>query len=531
VQRHTFRHYNALGEVAKGSQLFMPSAPTFDLLNLLLGLAWLGELDREQIARLWFHVRSVSTVEKTLAELCKQGLIQKRSWSKRDAERNVTVPQLARWSLTPTGHAQVKQRDQYPIKAAQPRQKRLIEHDARTTGIIVRLIELARSRDLSGVAVIHELRLHPERSRPILDALVIFQLHGGFNHTHLVPWSRDLPTEDERLFRFAIEADNDTEPPEVLRGKARAYRGVNSDTNWQRWWRQHYGPPPLPLWVAPDAARVQAIHTHWTKVWPEGMWYITDDAGLMRNRWLKYYGGQETRIEVAFPAPPPALPPPPPPSTTPLVPPPPPAPEAPPPPAEAAPPATSAGAGQIVLARATHAPRPLEEAPTAADYAMITARYGEQTLQEQLSEVWSALPRRALARLICASVALMLLVGVLSVGARLTNVASSRWQAFMAVRAAPSATPVATIIPSAPSAGTDQEPNVCGEARISARRVNLRAAPTRRSDVLRQLPQGAVVDLLCDAPQVADGYTWRHVQRQGDEQTGWIATAYLVLLQ
>jgi hypothetical protein len=357
VQRHTFRHYNALGEVAKGSQLCMPSAPTFDLLNLLLGLAWLGELDREQIARLWFCERSLSTVEKTLAELCKQGLIQKRSWSKRDAERNVTAPQLARWSLTPSGHAQIKQHDQYPIKAAQPRQKRLIEHDARTTAIIVRLIELARPRDLSGVAVGHELRLHPERSRPIMDALLIFQLHGGFNHAHLVPWSRDLPTEDERLFRFAIEADNDTEPPEVLRGKAGAYRGVNSDPDWQRWWRQHYGPPPLPLWVAPDAARVETIHTHWTKVWPEGMWYITDDRGLAHNRWLKYDGGPEERIEVAFPAPPPALPPPPSPASTPLLAPPPaPAPEAAPPPIPAAPAVPRARLGQIVLPRVRTTP-------------------------------------------------------------------------------------------------------------------------------------------------------------------------------
>jgi hypothetical protein len=36
---------------------------------------------------------------------------------------------------------------------------------------------------------------------------------------------------------------------------------------------------------------------------------------------------------------------------------------------------------------------------------------------------------------------------------------------------------------------------------------------------------------LCDAPQVADGYTWQHVQRRGNVQTGWIATAYLVPLR
>jgi hypothetical protein len=72
---------------------------------------------------------------------------------------------------------------------------------------------------------------------------------------------------------------------------------------------------------------------------------------------------------------------------------------------------------------------------------------------------------------------------------------------------------------------------VCGEAQIGARRVNLRAAPTRRSHVLRQLRQGAVVDLLCDTPQVANGYTWRHVQRREEGQTGWIATTYLLPLR
>jgi uncharacterized protein YgiM (DUF1202 family) len=157
---------------------------------------------------------------------------------------------------------------------------------------------------------------------------------------------------------------------------------------------------------------------------------------------------------------------------------------------------------------------------------MILARSGEQTLQEQLHEVWSALPRRALVRLICASVALVLLIGVLSVGGRFVQAASSRWQAIMVVRVAASATPMS--LPSAPTAGADQEPNVCGQAQISARRVNLRAAPTRQSDVLGQLPQGDVVDLLCDAPQVAEGYTWQHVQRRGEGQRGWIATTYLL---
>jgi len=510
----------------------MPSAPTFDLLNLLLGLAWLGELDRDQIARLWFPERSTSTVEKTLADLGKQGVIQKRNWSRRDGARNVTVPQLGRWSLTPAGHAHIKQRDQYPARATQPRQKRLIEHDARTTAIIVRLIELARPRDLSGVAIVHELRLHPERSRPIMDALLIFQLHGGFNQSHLVPWSRDLPTEDERLFRFAIEADNNTEPPEVLRGKAQAYRGVNSDAAWQRWWRQQYGPPPLPIWVAPDADRVQTIHTHWKKVWPEGMWYITDDAGLVHNRWLKYHRGQDEQIHVVFPAPRPALPPPSPAASTALLTPPPSAAPAPaPPPAPAAPTATIGASGQLIVWNPAPRHHLLVTPPTAADYALAAAAHRQQRLKEQLAEVWSALPRPALARLVYASFACVLVVGILVAGGWLVEAAPAHWQAFMAARNTPSATTTPTSSPSAPTAGTDEALDVCGQARINVRRVNLRARPTLRSDVLRQFQQGDVVDLLCDTPQYADGYIWQHVRVAADAQTGWSATVYLVPLR
>jgi SH3-like domain-containing protein len=96
----------------------------------------------------------------------------------------------------------------------------------------------------------------------------------------------------------------------------------------------------------------------------------------------------------------------------------------------------------------------------------------------------------------------------------------------MAPHAAPSATP--TSLPSAPSAGTDQGPHVCGQARISARKVNLRAGPTRNSDVLHRLPQGDVVDLLCDAPQQADEYTWLRVRETVHGQVGWVAAEYLV---
>ncbi len=145
----------------------MSHSPGLDLTNLLLGLAWLGELDRRQIQRLWFVDKSVSTVEKTLARLHKDELLAKRAWSIRDEQRGVTVPQLARWSLTPAGHTDVKTIDQNPAKPAQVRQQRLIPHDASTTETIVRIIEISRRSKLSGLYVAHELRLDPQQRRPM----------------------------------------------------------------------------------------------------------------------------------------------------------------------------------------------------------------------------------------------------------------------------------------------------------------------------------------------------------------------------
>jgi hypothetical protein len=249
-------------------------------------------LDRCQIGRLRFAGKSESTVEKTLGALRKEGLITARPWSIRDAQRQVTVPQLARWSLTPAGHTLIKQSDQYPAKPARPRQKRLIPHDLRTAEAIVRLIELARPAGLSGLFVTHEVRLDPQHTRLVCDAVVIMQL-GQFAHPHLVPWSNDPAIEDETRYRYAIEADNDTEPSAVIRGKGHAYAGVHSDPVWQDWWWTQYGPPPRPLWIVPTAVRLQVVQQQWQRAWPHGVWLITDDAGLARNRWRAWDAGHE----------------------------------------------------------------------------------------------------------------------------------------------------------------------------------------------------------------------------------------------
>jgi hypothetical protein len=174
--------------------------------------------------------------------------------------------------------------------------------------------------------------------------------------------------------------------------------------------------------------------------------------------------------------------------------------------------------------------RPIAPPPTEADYVLAAEVHHQPTVLEQLLEIVSALPVGALVQLVSASLALVLLIAVLVVGGWLAGAASARWQAFTASRTTPSVTTTPMSIPSTPTAEA-AAPAFCGQARVTGRRVNVREAPTRQSAVLGQVQQGDVVELLCDAPQVADGYTWQHIQIPGDMQVGWIATAYLAPLR
>ncbi len=237
-----------------------PAVTSADVTSFLLGLAWLGELDRRQIQRLWFVDKSESTVEKALARLHKEGLVARRTQSIRDERRGVTVPQLARWSLTPTGHTRIRASDQYPARPATPRQQRLIPHDARTTEAIVRLIEIGRRSLLGGIYVAHELQLNPKERRPVCDALVVMQF-GSFDRPNLVPWSSDPAIADEGRRRFAVEADNDTEPLAVIAGKAYAYRQLAEDDAWAAWWTRPARPVAGAALGGADA-RAGAGHPH-----------------------------------------------------------------------------------------------------------------------------------------------------------------------------------------------------------------------------------------------------------------------------
>ena len=48
--------------------------------NLVLSLAWLGELDKHQVHRLCLSNRCIQTVENTLRALRADGLVEPRNW-------------------------------------------------------------------------------------------------------------------------------------------------------------------------------------------------------------------------------------------------------------------------------------------------------------------------------------------------------------------------------------------------------------------------------------------------------------------
>lgn len=275
---------------------------TGDVTGLLLNLAWIGELSTSHIQRLSMPAQATTfTAWYALRDLKREGYTARRMWSlPRPAGDGPPVRQPTMWSLTSRGRECIHDHDQYPPRVFVPRARRMLPHDAMTSEIIVRLIELGRTADLSGVYCEREVRIDPARSRPVMDAIVILRTGGGFDHDDIVPWSKDPRLPGERRRRYAIENDRGTEPLSVIAGKARAYQeALNHD------WKMRYGGFPIPLWVVPTERRRDAILHTWQTAWPGGKWLITTDAGVAADHWIEYFAGEvrERRLFEAAAAP------------------------------------------------------------------------------------------------------------------------------------------------------------------------------------------------------------------------------------
>jgi hypothetical protein len=258
-----------------------------DLTNLLLGLAWCGELSSDHARRLWApHDRTDFGVRAALTELRREGYVTCRHWALPRPGGGPPLRQHAMWALTARGREMLRDHELFPPQLYLPRSRRLLPHDAVTSEVLTRLIELARPAGLSGVYVEREVRIDPARSRPVMDAIVILRTGGGYVHDELVPWTRDPLVAGERRRRYAIENDRDSEAVSVIVGKAQAYRAALSLD-----WRARYGGLPIPLWVVPQERRLAHVMEAWRAHWPEGKWLITTDADLRRDCWREHYGG------------------------------------------------------------------------------------------------------------------------------------------------------------------------------------------------------------------------------------------------
>jgi hypothetical protein len=188
------------------------------------------------------------------------------------------------WALTPRGRELLAHHELLPPRLFLPRARRTLPHDAMTSEIVTRLIELARPAGLSGVYIEREVRIDPARPRPVMDAIMILRTGGGYDHDDLVPWTRDPLVSGERRRRYAIENDRDSEAVSVIIGKAQSYQSALT-----RDWQARYGGLPIPLWVVPHERRLNAVMDAWRAHWPQGKWLMTTDDDLPRDRWREYY--------------------------------------------------------------------------------------------------------------------------------------------------------------------------------------------------------------------------------------------------
>jgi hypothetical protein len=276
--------------------------------QILLALAWLGEATRAQLRDLCCPGMSDKTVQRALEPMLdgSEPLVRRRARHSYDGatpRREAFV-----YALTDAGHARIRSdptyplktsRAQYPAKLTDPATVQRLEHQLLATEAIVQLIVLARQRTLSGVFVAREVRLNRQRAEPILDAVVVLHVGGEAPSGGGVPWTKDMPLEDERTWRFAIESDRDTEAPTVIAAKARAYSAALRDPRTIRDWYERYrSNPPIVLWVAPSHTRLETIHARWWQEWSQGSWMLATPAELARGELTHYRDNQRTELRL-----------------------------------------------------------------------------------------------------------------------------------------------------------------------------------------------------------------------------------------
>jgi len=263
--------------------------------NLLLGLAWLGEVATGHIHRLWYPKYAERSVRRILQRLEHDGLIERRLWA---IPRKGTTPirQESMWSLSKAGRALLSHEEQFPVAYKAPRHRLLMHHGWITTETIVHMIELGRAANLSGVHVERDIPLNPPNRGPIMDALVMLRTGTSYPYPNAVPWMNNphMKIDGELRRRYAIESDSRKETTSAIASKALAYQAAATPA-----WVEQYRLFPIVVWVVRSEARLQLINSIWTQFWPEGKWLLTVDSWLGQDHWIEYFKG-EVRTRKLF---------------------------------------------------------------------------------------------------------------------------------------------------------------------------------------------------------------------------------------
>ena len=527
-------------------------SPSTDIANLLLTLAWLPGATTDDLDSLHFAGRGVAACARTLTQLRSDGLIDLERVAVR-ASDGITRPQRARWFLTDAGRDVIRHAATFPDRAPKRRYKGVRAHDARTLRMLVFLIVQARAAGLRNVFVRYEVRLHPEKSKPIADALITIQLGSASAHPTLVPWSNDPALDDETRVRYLIEADGDTEAYNVIRGKGQAYAATWRTPAWQQWWEQTYGPLPTILWVAPGMPRLTGLSSAFQSVWPEGRVFYTTDDHLLINRWWRWDDRWVVFPLMFAPPAPGVLPAAVIPSTrvtpsacTPSV--------APPMALASAPPpvATIHSSQPVLPVRVSPLPVPAvghviggppptpdaikhERALHAASMRRSTAALQHAPAQPSLSAPIAALHTKSAGGRRMAMRAVILITLLTASGALLR--AAREWEGHKADAWVPPPTvilagPAIRIgIDGAIDASTHPLPTAtllpCAIRRVQAEEANVRDRPALDAPSRALLPRGTALALPCSAAVTADGETWVFV-RTAAGLSGWVAQRLLI---
>lgn len=297
--------------------LELPSARDDEILS---GMLRLGYMTAAQIRRLWLPTLTDRAVRMYLARLIDTEYIAFKQHGTRRPEEGL-IHRGRVYVVTPNGEARAKGifPEQNLAEQRIIRKDKLdildLNHGLRYSDVVLRILEaLPAMPYLIGVMSESEVVLAPAGRVPRADGLVILRryseqyirdrLHAGYVagkpvademaycEPHHIPWLRqswNSASEDQRF--YALEIDNDTEPLRTIAEKSQTYRAANAT----RWWQKMGMPFPVPLWVTPDARRLEKVLRTWIGEWPECIvfgttWPELDTRGIGHANWVFYNG-------------------------------------------------------------------------------------------------------------------------------------------------------------------------------------------------------------------------------------------------